>query len=138
MPVAVNRLSAAELRQQLALVPRLSVVAAEAILRLRPFADKADLRNRVNGAVACWSTTRLCRAKARRAIQVHACGSSNQQPQRTHNAEYARKLLALHITVPWSAWNGGYEQNSGFQIGMVWDYSSDVIHDPLPAARRMR
>ena len=52
MSVSVNRLPIVELRQQLALVPSLSVVAADAILRLRPFADSADLRRKVNEAVA--------------------------------------------------------------------------------------
>ena len=92
------------------------------------------MRNRVNGAVGAPHDF----VGHKLVAQFHfTAGSSNQQPQRTRNAEHARELLALHVTVPWSAWNG-YEQNSGFQIGMVWDYSSDVIHDPLPAARRMR
>jgi hypothetical protein len=53
MLVSVNRLPIAELRQQLAPVPQshLTGVTAEAILRLRPFADKAVLLTRVSEAV---------------------------------------------------------------------------------------
>ena len=45
--VRVNQLSDPELRKQLVLLPNLTRVAAEAIVRLRPFADAANLRSRV-------------------------------------------------------------------------------------------
>ena len=48
MGVSVNRLSEAELRRALTMVPGLPCVVAERIIRLRPFADEADCTARVN------------------------------------------------------------------------------------------
>jgi hypothetical protein len=105
---------------------------------VRPFADKADMRNRVNGAVGAPHDF----VGHKLVAQFHfTAGSSNQQPQRTRNAEHARELFALHVTVPWSAWNG-YEQNSGVQrsdwhrLGL--QLGREAIHDPFPAACRVR
>ena len=114
---------APELRQQLALVPRLSVVAAEAMLRLRPFADKADLRRRVNSAVG--TPHEFVGAKLVERFDFAPADNGEQPPPRTRNADYGRELLALHITVLWSAWDG-YDDGSGCELGMVWDYNADA------------
>ena len=43
----------------------------------------------------------------------------------TRNADYARELLALHVRVPWSAWDG-YGEYSGYETGIVWEYNADA------------
>jgi hypothetical protein len=102
MPVAVNRLSAAELRQQLALVPRLSVVAAEAILR-------AAFRGQSRYAQPCerrrGCTTRLCRAQVGRSIPFH---SWQQQSAATAHAQRGARARVVCIA------------RHGAMVGVEW------------------
>jgi len=126
MAISVNRLSAAMLRQQLALVPYLNSITADRIVDLRPFGDAANMRRRVNADAA---NARQCvsdkMAKHFNFEPADASDRAAAQPPRTWNAEYARELLALHVRVPWSAWDG-YDDNSGHEVGMVWDYNADA------------
>ena len=50
--VAVNDASVAALEDQLKRVPGLPLIAAERIVDMRPFADAADMRSRVNALAA--------------------------------------------------------------------------------------
>ena len=115
MAVSINILSDLELRSALAFVPGLPGVVADRMLVLRPFADAADCRRRVNEQAA--------NAKQHLGLKLLAhFDFKGSSLARTRNAHYARELLALPISVPWSAWDG-YDDGSGYEIGMVWDYN---------------
>ena len=117
MSISVNRLTDADLRRELVLIPRLPRAARDAIANSRPFADAADMCARVNhGALP-----QQCVGK-RHLKHFDFAPADINQPPRTRNVEYARELLALHIRVPWSAWDG-YDDDSGYEIGIVWDYN---------------
>ena len=119
LTIHVNLLAHEELRSQLALVPRLSIASAEAILRLRPFADEADLRDRVNKAVNVPNNN-----VGRKVLALFSFAARDgAQLDRTRNVDYARENFGLHIEVAYSAWDG-WPVGSDYQRGIVWDFDT--------------
>ena len=117
MGVAVNQLSTAELRGQLAQLPQFPSEAADRIVELRPFASLDDLLRKVNTAIV--SMRNRVSTKAAKQLTVVPDGDYSQvETHRLRNAEFGRELCGLLIDVPWSAWDG-YDDGDGFELGRV-------------------
>ena len=81
------------------------------------------------------------RERERAAASSTASGplpSSVQRSERRiaqRNAEEGRHLFGLFVHVPWSAWDG-YDEGSGTQLGVVWDYNRDTKRFTVPRSTR--
>jgi len=131
-----------ELARKLAAVPQLHRSTARRIIDNRPFENQDVMVERINTLA-----TQLNEKIGKKLLPYLGVKLSSGATGRRRNADFGRELCGLLIDVPWSAWDG-YENDSGFETGIVWRYGlfsrattasrSDFRRPQIPTTCRCR